>query len=161
MMYDREKSDRLIVPWTPPNNAGQPAAEAVEGSGRTKGNSRDEPRRPDAVPDPRRLAFERVRQAARRDRKQRFTANVNRVLDADMRGSTRSTTRGSSASSSTVWRTGGDTFPVPPLCHPSPNRRLAFAPKVGAGCGSAARPDLWRGRGASRVPTPTETAAER
>ena len=81
MMYDREKSDRLIVPWTPPNNAGQPAAEAVEGSGRTKGNSRDEPRRPDAVPDPRRLAFERVRQAARRDRKQRFTANVNRVLD--------------------------------------------------------------------------------
>ena len=65
MMHDREKSDRLIVPQTPPNNAGQPAAEAVEGSGRTKGNSLDEPRRPDAVPDTRRLASrEYVRQLA-------------------------------------------------------------------------------------------------
>ena len=161
MMHDREKSDRLIVPWTPPNNAGQPAAEAVEGSGRTKGNSRDEPRRPDAVPDPRRLAFERVRQAARRDRKQRFTANVNRVLDADMRGSTRSTTPGPPLPRAPCGGSAGATFPVPRICHPSPDRRLAFAPKVGAGCGSAARPDLWRGRGASRVPTPTETAASR
>jgi RNA-directed DNA polymerase len=39
MMYDRGKSDSSVVPRKPPNNAGRPAAEAVEGSGLAKGNS--------------------------------------------------------------------------------------------------------------------------
>jgi hypothetical protein len=32
---------------------------------------------------------------------------------------------------------------------------LASLPEAGAGCGSAARPDLWRGRRVTAVPTPT------
>jgi RNA-directed DNA polymerase len=36
---------------------------------------------------------------------------------------------------------------LPParICHPYPHQRLDVTPKVGAGCGSPARPDLWRG----------------
>ena len=101
MMHDREKSDRLIVPRTLPNNAGGPAAEAVEGSERTKGNSPDghdvrTQRRTYASVGP-----ERVRQAAKRTRWQRFISMVSWVLDADIRGAT---THGSTAVSSTVWR---------------------------------------------------------
>ena len=92
MMHDREKSDRLIVPRTPPNNAGALAAEAVEGSGRTKGNSPDSH---DVRTQRRTYAsagIERVRQAARRARPQRFTVQVTWVLDADMRGFSRYST---------------------------------------------------------------------
>ena len=39
MMNGRGKSDSPIVPGKPPNKAGQPAAEAVEGRGLAKGNS--------------------------------------------------------------------------------------------------------------------------
>jgi RNA-directed DNA polymerase len=83
MTNDREKSDRLVVPGKPPNNAAEPAAEAVEGSERAKGNS------PDGHDDrtQRRMqssdGIERVRQAARRDRKQRFTALLHHVYDID------------------------------------------------------------------------------
>jgi len=31
----------------------------------------------------------------------------------------------------------------------------ALSPKAGAGCGSSARPDLWRGSRATVIPTPT------
>lgn len=83
MTHDHEKSDRLVVPQKPPNNAGRPAAEAGEGSERTKGNSPDRhdartQRRTHASP-----GLERVRQAARRDRKQRFTALLHHVYDVD------------------------------------------------------------------------------
>ena len=44
------------------------------------------------------------------------------------------------------------------ICLPDPNQRLAFAPEVGAGCGSSARPDLWRGCPARGIPTPTAEA---
>jgi RNA-directed DNA polymerase len=83
MTYDREKSDRLVVPRKPPNNAVEPAAEVVEGSERTKGNS------PDGHDDrtQRRIhtsaGIERVRQAARKDGKQRFTALLHHVYDVD------------------------------------------------------------------------------
>ena len=39
MMHGREKSDLAIVAMKRPNNAGQPAAEAVEPRARTKGNA--------------------------------------------------------------------------------------------------------------------------
>ena len=42
MMHDRGKSDSLVVPTKPPNNAGRPVTEGVEGSGRDKGNSPDD-----------------------------------------------------------------------------------------------------------------------
>src|SRR5262252_9636124 len=83
MMDDRRKSDRSVVPRKPPNNAGQPAAEAVEGSERAKGNSPDghdgRTQRRASASD----GIERVRQAARQDRKQRFTALLHHVYDVD------------------------------------------------------------------------------
>ena len=39
MMNGRGKSDNLIVPAKSPNKAEEPAAEAMEGRGLTKGNS--------------------------------------------------------------------------------------------------------------------------
>ena len=90
MTNDREKSDRLVVPKKPPNNAAEPAAEVVEGSKRTKGNS------PDGHDDrtQRRMqssdGIERVRQAARRDRKQRFTALLHHVYHIERRSNSKS-----------------------------------------------------------------------
>ncbi len=83
MTDDRRKSDRLVVPQKPLNNAGQPAAEAGEGSERAKGNSPDShdgrTQRRMQPSD----GIERVRQAARKDRKQRFTALLHHVYDVD------------------------------------------------------------------------------
>ena len=77
------KSDSSVVPEKPPNNAGQPAAEAVEGRGLAKGNpvESNTPRTQgrDGVPS----ALERIRQAARRDRKQRFTALLHHMYDVE------------------------------------------------------------------------------
>jgi len=83
MMDEHGKSDRSIVPANRPNNASEQAAEAGEGRERTKGNMpernalRTQSR--EGVPS----ALERVRQAARRDRKQRFTALLHHVYDVD------------------------------------------------------------------------------
>jgi retron-type reverse transcriptase len=83
MMDERGQSDRLIVPGKPPNAAEGPAAEAGEERGRAKGNSGEH----DALRTPGRAgalsALDRVRQAAERDRKQRFTALLHHVYDVD------------------------------------------------------------------------------
>jgi RNA-directed DNA polymerase len=81
IMDDRGKSDSSVVPRKRPNNAGQPAAEAVEGSGLAKGNSPD--RHDDRTQRRANSAdgIERVRQAARKDRTQRFTALLHHVYD--------------------------------------------------------------------------------
>lgn len=91
MMHGRGKSDSPIVPGKPPNKAGSPAAEAVEGRGLAKGNPSEQnasrtPSRTDA-----RSALERVRQTAERDKGQRFTALLHHVyaierLEAAYRG---------------------------------------------------------------------------
>ena len=83
MMDERGQSDRSVVPGKPPNKAEGPAAEAGEGRERAKGNapeftifrtpSRDEVDR----------GLERVRQAARGDRKQRFTALLHHVYNVE------------------------------------------------------------------------------
>jgi len=83
MMHERRQSDSSIVPGKPLNRAEGPAAEAVEGRELAKGNSlqRNAPRtqsRPGAL-----SALERVRQAGRRDRNQRFTALLHHVYDRD------------------------------------------------------------------------------
>ena len=83
MMDERGQSDRPVVPGKPSNNAGEPAAETVEGRGLAKGNSpeRNAPRthsRAGAL-----SALERVRQAAKRDRQQRFTALLHHVYDVE------------------------------------------------------------------------------
>ena len=79
MMNAHGKSDRSVVPGKLPNKAEGPAAEAVEGRGRAKGN----PGEGDALRTPGRAgalsALDRVREAAERDRKQRFTALLHHV----------------------------------------------------------------------------------
>ena len=83
MMNGRGKSDSPVVPGKPPNKAEGPAAEAVEGRGLAKGNSpeRNALRTQSRASAP--SALERVRQAARRDRKQRFTALLHHVYDIE------------------------------------------------------------------------------
>jgi RNA-directed DNA polymerase len=79
MMHERGKSDSPRVSRNLPNNAEEPAAEAGERRGLAEGNS---PQR--STPRTQRRAgvshaLERVRQAARKDRKQRFTALLHHV----------------------------------------------------------------------------------
>jgi len=50
-MHERGKSDSPVVPAKPPNNAGRPAAEAVEERGWPRGTRRTQ-HVPDAVPEP-------------------------------------------------------------------------------------------------------------
>jgi RNA-directed DNA polymerase len=77
------KSDSSTVPAKSPNKAEGPAAEATEGRGLAKGNSPERNAfrtqgREDAL-----SALERVRQAASRDRKQRFTALFHHIYDVE------------------------------------------------------------------------------
>ena len=78
-MNERGKSDNLVVPAKPPNRAGGPAAEVVEGRGLAEGNT-DRPARPGrsaghGVPS----GLDRVREVARRDKDARFTALLHHV----------------------------------------------------------------------------------
>jgi Reverse transcriptase (RNA-dependent DNA polymerase) len=80
-MNEQGKSDRPAVPEKSPNKTGQPEAEEMEGRGLTKGNlpqqnaSRTR-RRMDAP-----SALERVRQAAGKDKKLRFTALLHHIYN--------------------------------------------------------------------------------
>jgi len=82
-MDGRGKSDGSIVPGKPPNKAGQPAAEVVEGRGPVKGN----PPERNVLRTQSRAgassALERVRRAAEGDRRQRFTALLHHVYDVE------------------------------------------------------------------------------
>src|SRR2546427_4485102 len=82
-MNGHGKSDRRTVPMKFPNKAGQPAAEGAEGKGLAKGNLRQQnaPRTPSRKCAP--SALERVRQAARRDRKAKFTALLHHVYNPE------------------------------------------------------------------------------
>ena len=77
------KSDRSIEPARLPNKAEGPAAEAAEERERAKGNSpeRNALRTQGRESTP--SALERVRQAARKDKKQRFTALLHHVYDVE------------------------------------------------------------------------------
>src|SRR3954471_22414101 len=77
------KSDRSVVPVKLSNEVGQLAEEMVEGRELAEGNSTEgnafrTQSRGDA-----RSALERVRRAARKDRKQRFTALFHHVYNLD------------------------------------------------------------------------------
>src|SRR5882762_7270574 len=77
------KSDSLVVPEKSPNKAGLMAAEGMEGRGLAKGNlpqqnaSRKQSRR--NAPS----ALERVRQAAGKDKKLRFTALLHHIYNPE------------------------------------------------------------------------------
>jgi len=85
MMNGHGKSDRSIVPAKPPNKGATRVApaEGVEGRGLAKGN----PPRQNALRTPSRdgapSALERIRQAARKDRKTRFTALLHHIYNLD------------------------------------------------------------------------------
>jgi len=83
MMDEHGKSDRSVVPLKRPNNAPERATEVVEGRERAKGNApeRNVPRTQRRVGAP--SALERVRQAAKQDRKQQFTALLHHVYDVE------------------------------------------------------------------------------
>ena len=78
-MNGHGKSDRPVVPAKPSNNAGLPAAEAVEGRGLGKGNvssnTRPGLRAGQGAPS----ALDRVRRVARQDKEARFTALLHHV----------------------------------------------------------------------------------
>jgi group II intron reverse transcriptase/maturase len=73
-MYGREKSDLAIVATKPTNKTGQPAAEPVEPRAGTKGNASQQSTRRAQDRESVSQALDRVRQAARQRRKERFTA---------------------------------------------------------------------------------------
>src|SRR5271165_1941081 len=77
------KSDSPEVPEKSPNKAGQPAAEGMEGRGLAKGNlpQQNASRTPSRTNAP--SALERVRQAAKKDKKLRFTALLHHIYDID------------------------------------------------------------------------------
>ena len=80
-MNGPRKSDSSVVPLKSPNKAAPAAAEEAEGRGLAKGNPHQQnasrtPRRQDAQ-----SALERVRLAAARDRKLRFTALLHHIYD--------------------------------------------------------------------------------
>ena len=83
MKHGDGKSDTAIVPKKRPNNAAEPAAEAVEGREVAKGKPperntlRTQSR--EGVPS----ALERIRVAARQDKQQRFTALLHHVYDVE------------------------------------------------------------------------------
>jgi group II intron reverse transcriptase/maturase len=94
-MNQRRKSDRPVVPAKPPNKSRNLAAEGVEGRGVTKGNSpqqnavRTQSREEDAIGKSSagdlaaHSALERIRQAAKRDKKCRFTSLMHHICNPD------------------------------------------------------------------------------
>jgi RNA-directed DNA polymerase len=79
MMHGREKSDLAIVAMKRPNNAGQPAAEAVEPRAGTKGNADQQSTLRAQNREGVTQALGRVRQAARQRRQEKFTALLHHV----------------------------------------------------------------------------------
>jgi RNA-directed DNA polymerase len=79
MMHGREKSDLAIVATKQPNNAGQPAAEAVEPRAGTKGNADQQSTLRAQNREGVTQALGRVRQAARQRRQEKFTALLHHV----------------------------------------------------------------------------------
>ena len=79
MMHGREKSDPAIVAMKPTNKAGRPAAESVERRAGTKGNADQQSTRRAQNRESVSQALDRVRQAARQRKKERFTALFHHV----------------------------------------------------------------------------------
>src|SRR5215813_2440959 len=83
MMNEPGKSDNLVVPEKSPNNARTAAAEGMEGNGLAKGNlpQQNASRTPSRNDAP--SALERVRQAAKKDKKLRFTALLHHIYNLE------------------------------------------------------------------------------
>jgi RNA-directed DNA polymerase len=79
MMHGHEKSDPAIVAKKPANNAGQPGAERVERRAGTEGNAGQQSTRRAQDRESVSQALERVRFAARREKKVKFTSLLHHV----------------------------------------------------------------------------------
>ena len=79
MMHEREKSDPNIVVGKPTNNAGLPAAEPVEPRAGTEGNADEQSTHRTQCRERVSQAFDRVRQAARLRKKEKFTALLHHI----------------------------------------------------------------------------------
>src|ERR1700682_3232068 len=79
MMYDHEKSDPAIVAVKPTNKAGQPAAELVEPRGGAEGNVSQQSTGRAQYRGTVSQALDRIRQAARQRKKEKFTALFHHV----------------------------------------------------------------------------------
>src|SRR5713226_4137161 len=78
-MNERGKSDNLVVPAKPPDNAGEPVAEVVEGRGLAEGKTGSSTRPGRSAGSGVPSGLERVREVARRDKEARFTALLHHV----------------------------------------------------------------------------------
>src|SRR5258708_12048078 len=78
-MNERGKSDNLVVPAKPPNNAGEPVAEVAEGRGLAEGNAGSSARPGRSAGSGVPSGLDRVREVARRDKEARFTALLHHV----------------------------------------------------------------------------------
>ena len=83
MMHGHGKSDSSIVPTKPPNEAEPEAKKVVEGRGLAKGNLLERNMFRTQSRQDMSSALERIRQAARRDKRQRFTALLHHVYDVE------------------------------------------------------------------------------
>src|SRR5256886_5391167 len=82
-MNGQGQSDRPVVPTKSPNNAGGSAAEGMEGRGLAKGNPNQQNAPRAQHRDGALSALERVREAAERDKKVRFTALLHHVYNIE------------------------------------------------------------------------------
>ncbi len=78
-MHDPEKSDSAIVATKSANKAGKPVAESAEPRAGTKGNASQQSMRRAQDRESVSQALERVRQAARQRKKERFTALLHHL----------------------------------------------------------------------------------
>jgi RNA-directed DNA polymerase len=79
MMNGHEKSDSVVVAKKPTNKAGQPVAEPVEQRTETKGNVDQQSTLRTQTRERVNQALDRIRQAARRRKKERFTALLHHI----------------------------------------------------------------------------------
>jgi RNA-directed DNA polymerase len=79
VMHGHEKSHSVIVATKLPNKAGQPAAEAVERRAGTKGNMGQQRTRRAQIRESVSQALDRVRNAARQRKKEKFTALLHHI----------------------------------------------------------------------------------
>src|SRR5215831_11611112 len=85
MRNERGKSDSAEVPAKSPNQAEGPVAEATEGRELATGNLPERNALRTQGRDSPLSALERVGQAARKDRRQRFTALLHHIYDVERR----------------------------------------------------------------------------
>jgi RNA-directed DNA polymerase len=98
MTYERGKSDSAVVPAKRSNKATQVAAETVEGRALAKGNPHERNALRTQGRDGAQSALGRVRQAAKADSKQKFTALLHHVYDTErLRAAYRSIERNAAA----------------------------------------------------------------